>query len=109
MSTTDQVRAAVTPVLEESGLELYDVELGGAVVRVLVDRPGGVDLDTLDAATRAVSRALDVADPMPGRYTLEVSSPGLERRLRTPRHFQAAVGSRVKVKTVAGTEGDRRV
>ena len=109
MGTKEQVRAVVSPVVEEAGLELYDVELGGALVRVFVDRPGGIDLASLDATTRAVSRALDAEDPMPGRYTLEVSSPGLERPLRTPRHFEAAVGTRVRVKTRPGVEGDRRV
>ncbi len=74
-----------------------------------VDRPGGVDLDALAEANRAVSRALDELDPFPGRYTLEVSSPGLERRLRTPAHFARAVGETVTVRTLPGTAAVRRV
>jgi ribosome maturation factor RimP len=70
---------------------------------------GGVDVDDLAAATRAVSRLLDELDPIDGRYTLEVSSPGLERPLRTPAHPARAVGAEVAVKTRPGTEGDRRV
>lgn len=107
-STTDTVARLVLPLLEPHGLQLYDVEHAGGTLRVLVDRAGGVDLDLLAQLTRELSTALDAADPLPGRYTLEVSSPGLERPLRRPDHFSAAVGTRVRVKTRAGTEGDRR-
>lgn len=106
---TERVEHLVTPMLDARGLTLYDVEHVGATLRVLVDRPGGVDLDLLAQITRELSSALDGADPMPGRYTLEVSSPGLERPLRRPAHFDAALGTSVKVKTRPGTDGDRRV
>ena len=108
-STVERVRAVVEPVVTAAALDLYDVELAGAVVRVLVDRAGGVDLSVLGEVTRRVSEALDADDPLPGRYTLEVSSPGLERKLRTPEHFATALGKQVRVRTVAGTEGERRV
>jgi ribosome maturation factor RimP len=109
MSTVERVRAVVEPVVAAADLGLYDVELAGGTLRVLVDREGGVDLAVLGEVTRAVSEALDAEDPLPGRYTLEVSSPGLERKLRTPEHFAAAVGKQVRVRTVPGTEGERRV
>jgi ribosome maturation factor RimP len=109
MATTDQVAAIVAPLADERGLALYDVEQHQTALRVLVDRDGGIDIDTLAELSRAVSRALDEADPVAGRYTLEVSSPGLERPLRRPDHFRGAVGDRVTVKTVPGTEGERRV
>ena len=109
MSSSEEIRQFVEPVVTARGLDLYDVELAGTVVRVLVDQDGGVGVDELGEVTRAVSRVLDEHDPIPSRYTLEVSSPGLERRLRRPEHFQRSVGSRVVIKTVAGTEGDRRV
>jgi len=105
----EQVRGLVAPAVEAAGYDLYDVELAGATLRVLVDGTGGVDLKALGELTRDVSTALDADDPMPGRYTLEVSSPGLERPLRTPAHFAAAAGRRARVRTVAGTEGYRRV
>lgn len=108
-SVADRVAGIVAPTVEALGLELYDVEHAGGNVRVLVDRPGGVDLDAITAATRALSHALDEADPIEGRYTLEVSSPGVERPLRRPEHFAGAVGSDVSVKTRPGTEGERRV
>jgi ribosome maturation factor RimP len=105
----ERVRALVEPLLAAQGLEVFDVEHAGAQIRVTVERPGGVDLDALSAATRTVSHALDDLDPIPGRYTLEVSSPGLERTLRTPAHFAGAIGETVKVKTLPTTEGERRV
>lgn len=109
MSTIDRVRAIVEPLVADRGLEVYDVEHPGGVVRVLVEGPDGVDLDRLGELTRALSLALDEADPVPGRYTLEVSSPGLERPLRTPRHFQRAVGDEVTVKTRVEVDGERRL
>lgn len=115
VSAADRVRELVLPVLAERGLDLYDVEMAGPVLRVVVDRPAeagaepGLDLDRVADATRAVSRLLDEADPIPGHYTLEVTSPGLERTLRTPAHFERAVGEKVKVKTVPAPDSDRRV
>ncbi|MGH9137077.1 MAG: ribosome maturation factor RimP [Acidimicrobiales bacterium] len=108
-TVTDRVHDVVAPVLEQLGLDLYDVEHRGGMLRITVTREGGVDLDAIADATRAVSRALDESDPIPGRYTLEVSSPGLERALRTPGHFAAAVGDAVTVKTKPDVEGERRV
>jgi ribosome maturation factor RimP len=110
MSSTQVLQALIEPVLASSGVELDDLELASGVVRVIVDRPGGVDLDTISDLTYRVSALLDEHDPFPGRsYSLEVSSPGLERKLRTPAHFHKAVGTPVAVRTVAGTPGDRRV
>ena len=108
MSTTDRVRELVEPVVADLDIELVDVELTGGILRVTVDRSGGLDLDVIAKATRAVSRLLDEHDPVPGRYTLEVSSPGLERRLRTPDHFVRAIGSEVTVKTRTEVDGERR-
>ncbi len=107
--TTDvatRVSALVEPLLEAHGADLYDVVHGGATLQVLVG--GDVDLEELAVLTREISVVLDEADPMPDRYTLEVSTPGLERTLRTPVHFAGAVGERVKVRTHPSTEGDRR-
>ena len=109
MSTALRVEHLVAPLLADAGLELYDVELAGGVLRVLVDRDGGADIDALSDVARRLSRALDEDDPIAGHYTLEVSTPGLERPLRTAAHFRAAIGREVKVKTHPGVEGDRRV
>jgi len=109
VDVTDRLVDALSPVLQASGLELVDVVVAGAQVQVTVDRPGGVDLDTLAEANIALSRALDVLDPFPGSYTLEVSSPGLERRLRTPAHFARAVGETVTVRTRGEDQPARRL
>ena len=97
------VEALVGPVVEASGLELWDVafrgEGGRSILRVTVDRDGGVDLDTIAEVSERLSRRLDLEDFGPKGYALEVSSPGLERALRTPRHFERSVGEQVKVKT----------
>jgi ribosome maturation factor RimP len=109
-AVSEDLFRALSPVVGDCGLELVDVETGPGLVRVTVDRPGGgADLEMLAGANRAVSRALDDLDPMPGRYTLEVTSPGLERRLRTPEHFARAVGEVVSVRTTPGGASTRRV
>lgn len=111
MGAEEHIAVALTPVLTAAGLDLWDVELVGASVRVLVDRPGGADLDSISAVTPAVSAVLDERDDLvpAGRYMLEVSSPGLERRLRHPRHFAAYVGKQVSVKTSEVVSGHRRM
>jgi ribosome maturation factor RimP len=106
---TNDLVGALSPVLEAQGLDLVDVEVHGAQLTVYVDREGGIGLDELGDATRDVSAALDDIDPMPGRYTLSVSSPGLERRLRTPAHFARAIGETVTLRVDAGTDDVRRI
>jgi len=99
----------LSPLLAASGLELVDLQVTQRQVQVTVDKVGGVDLEALTEANRTLSRALDELDPIPGRYTLEVSSPGLERRLRTPEHFARATGEEVSVRTLPGVPGERRL
>ena len=94
------------------GYELADLELKlGArdgIVRVFIDRhPEGIDLEDCEAVSRQVSSVLDVEDPIPGHYTLEVSSPGLDRKLTKPDHFQRFMGEEVKVKLRFPLEGRR--
>ena len=109
MGTSERIAELVEPILHDRGHELYDVELTGTTLRVLVDHEGGVALDDLEQISRQISDVLDEADPLPDRFYLEVSSPGLERPLRRPDHFRSAVGTTVKVKTHPTAEGERRV
>ncbi|MGO9582792.1 MAG: ribosome maturation factor RimP [Acidimicrobiales bacterium] len=110
MGTSDDVERIAAPVLKAAGLELVDVELRAGNIVVTVDREGGVDLDTLASASKAISAAIDREDVGPsGRYELEVTSPGLERRLRRPEHFQRFVGHQVAIRTLPGVEGERRI
>jgi ribosome maturation factor RimP len=109
MTAVDRVRDIVVPLVEAADLDLYDLDLAGGVLQVLVDCPGGADIGAVSRLARVISRALDEHDPIDGNYALEVSTPGLERPLRTPDHFAHAVGTSVKIKTKPGTDGDRRV
>ena len=108
MAVVDRVRELVAPVVADVGAELYDVEFNGGILRSLVDADGGIDIDAIKTISKSSSRVLDEADPIPGRYTLEVSSPGLERPLRTRLHYERAVGETVKIKTFADVDGNRR-
>jgi ribosome maturation factor RimP len=108
MSTLDRVRAIVEPLAAEAGLSLYDIEFNKGLLRVTVEGPPDTDLDHLARLSRTISHAFDEDDPVAGRYTLEVSSPGLERTLRRPEHFAGALGELIAVKTQPGVEGDRR-
>jgi len=108
---TEKLHQIVATPLADLGIEVSDIELAGGLLRVTVERTDGMalDIDAITEATRIVSRELDIHDPIPSRYTLEVSSPGLERPLRTPAHFVRAVGQQVAIRTMPGVEGDRRV
>jgi ribosome maturation factor RimP len=126
MASTESIRELAEPLLASAGLELWDVEITRDVVRILVDRPAvaaspprgpagaggrpGIDLDALSAASSALSPLLDAHPEVApeGRYQLEVSSPGVERTLRTPEHFRRYLGAEITVKTSAPLEGARR-
>jgi ribosome maturation factor RimP len=101
----------VRPVVEAAGLQLVEVafgrEQGRRVLRVIVDREGGVDLDSIAEASERISRRLDVEQFDPGPYELEVSSPGVERPLRVAPDFARSLGERVRVRTTAPVEGSR--
>ena len=109
----DKVRALVAPIVGDLQLDLYDLEFRGGTLRVTIDTPvgsaAGVDLDTIALATRLIGREFDHHDPVPGHYTLEVTSPGLERTLRTPAHFQRELGKVVALRLRDTTNADRRV
>jgi ribosome maturation factor RimP len=109
----ERVRTLVSPIASDLGLDLYDIEQRGGTLRVTLDTPpgspSGIDLEQLALATRLVSRELDHEDPVPGRYTLEVTSPGLERTLRLPVHFQREVGKVVSVRLSDVTSEHRRL
>jgi ribosome maturation factor RimP len=101
--SVDTLASAISPELESLGLELFDVQLTGSgrsrVLQILVDRDGGVDLEAITAATERISPVLDGLDTVPGPFSLEVSSPGLERTLRRPDHFRRAIGETISVKS----------
>jgi len=99
------------PTIERMGFELTDLELklGGqdGLLRIFIDKDDGIGVDDCESVSRQVSAILDVEDPLPGNYTLEVSSPGLDRTLTKPAHFQRFMGADVRVKLRFPLEGRR--
>jgi ribosome maturation factor RimP len=110
----DTLTALLLPVVTGLGYELWELEYqpgrGNALLRVYIDTAvdGGVTVEDCERASRAVSEVLDEKDPIPGNYTLEVSSPGIERPLRTARHFAPYVGEVVFVEMVHVVDERRR-
>jgi ribosome maturation factor RimP len=109
--TLDRVRAAAQRVTADRGYELVDVELkrapGGQMVRLYVDKPGGIGLDELQSVSEEVSVILDAEDPIQGHYTLEVSSPGLDRPLKTEADYLRFVGRMAKLSSYEPVAGRR--
>lgn len=108
------IASAIEPVLASLGLDLEDLEVQAAGRRrrvcVVVDRDGGIDLDGIAAASRAVSDALDASDAMgDDAYTLEITSPGVDRPLTLPRHWRRNAGRRVRAHMTDGTALDGRI
>ena len=104
--------ALLEPTVEGLGYELsyLEVKLGGrsGIVRIFIDRPEGISLDDCEKVSLAVSALLDVEDPVPGHYDLEVSSPGLNRKLTKPDHFRRFTGEEVKVEMRFPIQGRKR-
>jgi ribosome maturation factor RimP len=127
MSTLGKLREIVEPIVNDLGLDLYDLDFAGSTLTIVIDlppkdddavpdeqapsadKPEGVAVAEIIAVSRAVGRAFDELDPIESAYSIEVSSPGLERSLRTPTHFARAVGEIVAVKTVPGLEIGRNL
>lgn len=110
--TGEELAALLEPTVARMGYELADLEvrLGGkgGFVRVFIDKPEGISLDDCEQVSRAISAILDVEDPVPGQYDLEVSSPGLDRKLTKVEHFQRFIGETLKVSMRFPVAGRRR-
>ena len=104
----DQIEEVVTPVLHDHGLQLVDLEWRAlrprSVLRVYVDKPGGVGIGDCERASHEIGDVLDAAALIEGTYDLEVSSPGLDRQLRKDRELRWAVGRRVRCWLAGGKE-----
>lgn len=100
---------ALEPRAVKEGIEIVHIEIVGAkkapVIRVYIDTPNGVSFDELSSAQAWIGEMFDEIDPFPGAYTLEVSSPGIDRPLRTREHFERFIGSRVQLRTVEPIDG----
>jgi len=109
----DRLQGVITPILWTLGLDLVDLLYVGqgprSVIRILIDKPGGVTITDCEQAHRVLGPALDVADPFPHPYTLEVSSPGLDRPFRRLQDYQRAVGKEIALKLRQPLNGQWRV
>ena len=110
--TGNELAKLLEPTVTRLGYELVDLEVrlggSGGMVRLFIDKPEGIGLEDCEKVSRAVSALLDVEDPVPGNYNLEVSSPGLDRKLTKVEHFQRFAGETVKVQMRFPIEGRRR-
>jgi ribosome maturation factor RimP len=109
--TVPHIEEILNPGAEALGLELVAVELSGgdtSIVRIYIDTPNGITVEDCTKASRQFSAILDVEDPISNQYTLEVSSPGMDRPLAKPLHFKAVVGQQVKIKMATLVYGRRR-
>jgi ribosome maturation factor RimP len=108
----ERLIALIEPVLAQLGYELVELEYAAgrtsAVVRIFIDQPAGISVDDCERVSRDVAALLDVDDPIPTAYTLEVSSPGFDRVLRTPAHFERFVGERIFVELQTPRAGRKR-
>ncbi len=108
----EQVQVLLEPLVESLGYELVCLELQGsgsnALLRLYIDGPQGIGLEDCERVSREVSATMDVADPISSSYRLEVSSPGLDRPLAKPEHFQRFVGRQAKVQMRVPLDGRRR-
>jgi len=107
----ERVREIVGQIVQFAGLEMVHLELhrhpGGTVLRLYIDKDGGVSVDDCARISHQVSAQLDIDDPIPGAYTLEVSSPGLDRPLVNDADFERFAGRRVRLSTYSPIEGRR--
>ena len=109
---SDQLNELIKPVVEAMGCELWGIEqlsMGRySTVKIYIDSERGVNIDDCAKVSRQVSSLLDVEDPLSGEYTLEVSSPGLSRRLFKLDHYTAFIGSEVRIRLKRSYEGQRK-
>ncbi|HJU62546.1 MAG TPA: ribosome maturation factor RimP [Candidatus Binatia bacterium] len=104
-ATLTRVWELAMPVAQAEGMEIVDIEFrhegsrGGRVLRLYMDKEGGPNVDDLSRVSRQLSEILDVRDTIDGAYTLEVSSPGINRPLRKPEHFSRFIGKRIRIRT----------
>lgn len=112
MDVRNEVVEMATPLADELGFEVVDVDFvpqaGRSLVRVFLDRPGGITLDDCARFSRRLGDLLEMNQTLSGAYILEVSSPGIERRLRTEEHFRRFVGREARVELFAAADGRRR-
>jgi ribosome maturation factor RimP len=112
-ATVTRVWELAAPLVNSEGMEIVDIEFryegsrGGKVLRLYLDKEGGPNVDDLSRVSHQLSELLDTQDVVPGTYTLEVSSPGINRPLKRREHFARFVGKRIRVRTRDSIDGRR--
>ena len=110
-NTVKRVEEIITPYAKELGLEIWDIRFAKEgsdwYLRIFIDKDGGISIDDCVDLTHAVSAPLDEEDPIPQAYTLEVSSPGVERELTRKEHFEKYIGSAIFLRTIRAIDGVR--
>lgn len=109
VDVAERLWGVVEPYVAAEGVELDDIEVlgSGRLVRVVLDADEALGVDRIADISKGISRLIDADDPVSGAYTLEVTSPGLERKLRLPRHFVKSIGREVRIKTHTPIEGEK--
>ena len=108
MAITQKVNEMMETLLTPLDLELYDIELNGGILKITINSKLGITIDELADVNRKISSELDKQDLIQNKYTLEVSSPGLERKLRKKEHYHGAINERISLKLAPHVEGERR-
>jgi ribosome maturation factor RimP len=112
MGIIETVEPLLTPVAEAQGVELYDIEYvkegGDRILRLFIDKEGGVDLNDCERVSHAAEAVLDEKDPIPAAYVLEVSSPGVERKLKKESHFARYAGAKVEIRLFSPIDGRKK-
>jgi ribosome maturation factor RimP len=112
-ATLTRVWELAAPLAQAEGMEIVDIEFrhegsrGGRVLRLYMDKDGGTNVDDLSRVSRQLGELLDAQDTIDGTYTLEVSSPGINRSLKKPEHFLRFVGKRIRIRTRDLIDGRR--
>jgi ribosome maturation factor RimP len=109
MGVPETVSPLIAPAVEAQGVELYDLEYikegGDRILRLYIDKENGVDINDCERVSHAVEAALDFHDPIPDAYVLEVSSPGIERKLKKDSHFNRYIGHKITLRLFASVDG----
>ena len=107
------VRELITPVADELGYMIWDVEYvkegADMILRITIDKDEGIDIEDCEKMSRAIDPVIDEADPIETSYRMEVSSPGVERTLTRPEHFEKCIGEQVEVRLYAPVNGQKQI
>lgn len=107
------VRDLITPVADSLGYDVWDVEYvkegADMILRITIDKDGGIDIEDCEKMSRAIDPVIDEADPIESSYRMEVSSPGVERTLTRPEHFEKCIGEKVEVRLYAPMDGKKQL